>query len=139
MQLLVSIYSIIIIGIAIIFYITDSNLKEEIDKSKHGLYIEKIDNIIYLVDQKYEKLLQTQMKESYEKSFKEGTLKIIEKVFDKKSEELYPIIVDENREIVIHRDFNDKNRAEYKNRTDFNLIIKMKSGELNIFNKEKNG
>ncbi len=131
-QLLVAILLSIIIGIGLILYLSYNDLKKHIDISKTALYEEKIDNIIYLIDQKYQKLLKTQMVESYEKAFKEGTLKAIKEVFDKAEKDIYPFVIDENKNLVIHRKHNVQNSSLYKNQKEYKKILNLKNGNFVI-------
>jgi len=131
-QLLVAILLAIIIGIGAIFYLSYNDLKKQIDTSKTVLYEEKIDNIIYLIDQKYQKLLKTQMVESYEKAFKDGTLKSIREVFDKGEKDIYPFVIDENKNLVIHRKYNVQNSNLYKNQEEYKKILNLKNGNFLI-------
>ncbi|TLP39170.1 ATP-binding protein [Arcobacter arenosus] len=131
-QLLVSILLSIIIGIGAIFYLSYNDLKKEIDSRKTVLYEEKIDNIIYLIEQKYQKLLKTQMVESYEKAFKDGTLKAIKEIFDKDEKDIYPFVIDENKNLVIHRKYNVQNSNLYKNQEEYKKILNLKNGNFLI-------
>jgi hypothetical protein len=77
-QLLSSIFFIIIIGMGLFFFITYTNLETKVDKSQQELYNKKIDNVLFLIQQKYKTLQRTGMVSAYEESFKEATLKVIE-------------------------------------------------------------
>ncbi len=136
-QLLVSTLLSVIIGIETIFYLSYNDLKKEIDASKTIVYEEKINNIIYLIEQKYQKLQKTQMVESYERAFKDGTLKAIKEVFNKDENDIYPFIIDENKNFVIHREYDFQNKDFYKNKEDYKKILNLKNGNF-IINKKNN-
>ncbi|XPV68643.1 MAG: ATP-binding protein [Halarcobacter sp.] len=131
-ELLISSLLVITIGIGTIFYFTYHYLKKEIDISQEKIYNEKIDNIIYLINQKYETLLKTQMEKSYEESFKKGTLNIVEKVFDKNKKDIFPFIIDENGFIVLHRIYNKQNAHLYKNKEEYKKVLKNRNGNFDI-------
>ncbi|RXJ54085.1 ATP-binding protein [Candidatus Marinarcus aquaticus] len=137
-ELLISILLVIILGIGAIFYFSYNYLKKEIDISQEEIYNEKIDNIIYLINQKYEILLKTQMEKSYEESFKKGTLNIVKKVFDKNKKDIFPFIIDENGFVVLHKIYNKQNAHLYKNREEYKNILKNKNGNFDII-RENNG
>ncbi|PLY07192.1 MAG: hypothetical protein C0625_06135 [Arcobacter sp.] len=132
MELLVSILFVVILGIGAIFYFTYSDLKKEIDISQEKIYNEKIDNIIYLVNQKYQTLLKTQMEKSYEESFKKGTLNIVKNVFDKNNNDIFPFIINEKKFIVFHHTFNEHNSNLYKNKLEYKKILEKKDGNFEI-------
>ena len=136
-QLLVSILFFIVLGIGTIFYISYHDLKDEIDSSKKELYEEKVDNIIYLIDQKYKQLEKTQMVEAYEKSFKQGTLKSIKEIFDKDQKDIYPFVINEEKVIVIHRIIDKLDPSSYQNGESYNKLLDMKNGSINV--NDKNG
>lgn len=133
-QLLVAILIFIIIGIGGIFFISYNNLKTQIDNSKSELYNEKIDSIIYLIEQKYEKLQKTQMVVAYEKAFKEGTLNSIKEVFDKGDKNIYPFVIDENKVLVVHRKMHLSDPSSYQNNEKYKKLIERKTGEQYINN-----
>ncbi|WP_419771056.1 MAG: ATP-binding protein [Candidatus Marinarcus sp.] len=135
--LLIPILTIIVLGIGTIFYFSYHDLKKEIDIAQEQLYSEKIDNIIFLINQKYQTLLKTQMKEAYEERFKESTLEIIKKVFDK-GKESYPFIIDENRVLVLHKVYNKENVYLYQNKPVFLKITKEKNGNFDILKYDNN-
>ncbi|RXJ65826.1 hypothetical protein CRV08_14270 [Halarcobacter ebronensis] len=134
-ELLISSLLVISLGISSIFYFTYHYLKKEIDIFQEKIYNEKIDNIIYLINQKYETLLKTQMEKSYEESFKKGTLDIVKKVFDKNKKEIFPFIIDENGFVILHRTYNKQNAHLYKNKEEYKNILKIRNGNFDILNK----
>lgn len=136
-ELLISILLVIIVGIGTIFYFSYNYLKKEIDISQEKIYNEKIDNIIYLINQKYETLLKTQMEKSYEESFKEGTVTIIKKVFDKDNRDIFPFIIDENGYLIMHKFYNKENASIYKNMPQYKRVLKEKIGNFEILENNK--
>ena len=131
-ELLISILLVITFGIGTIFYFSYNYLKKEIDISQEKIYNEKIDNIIYLINEKYETLLKTQMVNSYEESFKKGTVNIIKKVFNKSNKNIFPFIIDENGFLVLHKFHNKENANEYKNTSPYKKILREKNGNFEI-------
>jgi methyl-accepting chemotaxis protein len=134
-ELLISILLVITLGIGTIFYFSYNYLKKEIDISQERIYNEKIDNIVYLVNQKYQTLLKTQMEKSYEESFKKGTLNIIKNVFDKNNKEIYPFIINEKGLVVLHRTYNVQNSHLYKDKLEYKKILEEKNGNFEILSK----
>ncbi|WP_419767794.1 ATP-binding protein [Arcobacter sp.] len=134
-ELLISILLVIILGIGTIFYFSYNYLKKEIDISQERIYNEKIDNIVYLVNQKYQTLLKTQMEKSYEELFKKGTLNIIKNVFDKNNKEIYPFIINEKGLVVLHRTYNVQNSHLYKDNPAYKKVLEEKNGNFEILSK----
>ncbi|ADG94754.1 multi-sensor signal transduction histidine kinase [Arcobacter nitrofigilis DSM 7299] len=136
-ELLISILLVIILGIGTIFYFSYNYLKKEIDISQEKIYNEKIDNIIYLINQKYQTLLKTQMEKSYEESFKKGTLSIIKNVFNKNTKGIFPFIINEKGFLLLHRIYNEQdNNNLYKDKEEYKRIMKEKNGNFEIVIKE---
>lgn len=131
-ELLISILLVIIIGIGTIFYFSYNYLKKEIDISQEKIYNEKIDNILYLINEKYQTLLKTQMEKSYEESFKTGTITIIKKVFDKDNRDIFPFIIDENGFLIMHKFYNKENASIYRNTPQYKRVLKEKIGNFEI-------
>ncbi|WP_375725057.1 ATP-binding protein [Arcobacter sp. KX21116] len=134
-ELLISILLVITLGIGTIFYFSYNYLKKEIDISQERIYNEKIDNIVYLVNQKYQTLLKTQMEKSYEESFKKGTLNIIKNVFDKNNKEIFPFIINEKGLVVLHRTYNVQNSHLYKDNPAYKKVLEEKNGNFEILSK----
>jgi signal transduction histidine kinase len=134
-ELLLSILLVITLGIGTIFYFSYNYLKEKIDISQERIYNEKIDNILYLVNQKYQTLLKTQMEKSYEESFKKGTLNIIKNVFDKNNKDIFPFIINEKGLVVLHRTYNEQNSHLYKDNPEYKKILEEKTGSFEILRK----
>lgn len=129
-QLLFYILSSIIIGMIILFYLSYNNLKSNIDESQETLYSQKIDNIIYLIDQKNQKLQKTGMVDAYEEVFKKGTIDTVKDVFNKSDTEIYPFIIDSDNLFILHPKYNKKNSSLYKNEKNYLKLIKMKNGNF---------
>ena len=92
-QLLSSILSVLILGMGLLFYFSYTNLQTKVNKSQHGLYSEKIDNIMFFIEQKNKTLQKTGMVSAYEDSFKVGTLKILRDVFYKNRLDDFPFVI----------------------------------------------
>ncbi len=135
-ELLISILLVIILGIGTIFYFSYNYLKKEIDISQEKIYNEKIDNIIYLINQKYQTLLKTQMEKSYEESFKKGTLNIIKNVFNKNTKGIFPFIINEKGFLLLHRIYNEQDKNLYKDKAEYKRILKEKNGNFEIVIKD---
>ncbi len=129
-QLLIAILSFIILGMGILFYTSYNSLKISIDNFQDSLYSHKIDNIIYLINQKEQKLQKTGMPEAYKESFQDGTVKIINDVFSKHKEDIYPFIIDKDSLFILHPELNKKNNNLYRNDKAYEKLIKMKSGSF---------
>ena len=136
-QLLLSVLSVIICGMGLLYYFSYNNLKNNIDTAQELLYTQKIDNIIYFIEQKYQKLQKTQMQVAYEDIFKKGTIETIKSVYQKDNkEELYPFIIDSEKHFILHKRFTKKNSNLYKDDENFLKIIQMKNGNFNLVNKK---
>lgn len=124
-QLLIYILFFISIAVGLLFYFSYYNLKEKVDFSQENLYSEKIDNIIYLIDQKYQKLQKTGIPGSYEDSFKKGTIETIKEVFYRENNDIYPFIINKKRVFIL---------GERGNEEEFKRITSIKDGNFDLIN-----
>lgn len=131
-QLLFTILITISVAMSTIFFISYSHLKDKVDIEQENLYNEKINNIIYLIDQKYQKLQKTGLVEAYEDSFKAGTIDTIKEVFYNRNKDIYPFIVDENNFLILHRTFNKENSIKYQDNNNFKKLVSQKNGNFDL-------
>ena len=136
-QLLILIIPIIAISMLILFYYSYTNLKSKVDDSKERFYSQKIDSIIYLIDEKYTKLKKLGMMNSYEESFKKGTVNTIKEVFLKNPDEAYPFIIDEENKFILHKTYTLKDSYKYETDKNFLEIVKLKEGTLDLIEADK--
>ncbi len=137
-QLLSAILFVFILGLGVLFYFSYTSLKDKVDESQHTVYTQKINNIIFLIEQKYKLLQRTGMIESYEESFKEGTIKTINEVFYKNGDTAFPFMINEHKEFILHPNLNSENKTLYTNKTDFLKVNKLKNGDFIAYiNKNK--
>ena len=115
-QILGSVLTILIIGMGIIFYLSYNNLKLKVNNSQLDVYNQKLDNIILLIEQKYNVLQKIGMTEAYDENFKKGTVKIINKVFFKNSKEVHLFIINEDRKFIFPKNSILQEQTIYKNK-----------------------
>lgn len=115
-QILGSVLTILVIGMGVIFYLSYNNLKLKVNNSQLDVYNQKLNNIILLIEQKYNVLQKIGMTEAYDENFKKGTVKIINKVFLNKSNEVHLFIINEDRKFILPKNLIQKEQTIYKNK-----------------------
>ncbi len=100
-KLLFSIILLILIGMVFLFYFTSIALKSEVTISQKNVFSQRIDNIIFIIDEKYNILKDTGMEAALEDSFKEGTKNILRKINKSQKSDLLPFVINEKNEYII--------------------------------------
>ena len=128
-QILFSVLLSLVLGFTSLYYYSSNEIKKTIDQQQLTFYTEKIDTILYTLENRYQKLLKTQLITNYEFTFKQAALKDIEQVHHKEVLLIHPFILNEKRDFVLHPSFNN----DTFNKTDTNQLY-----EKIINNKEGN-
>ncbi|NQY94539.1 MAG: HAMP domain-containing protein, partial [Campylobacteraceae bacterium] len=135
-QILFSVLLSLLLGISALYYYSSNEIKKTIDKQQLTFYTEKIDTVLHMLENKYQKLLQTQLIKSYEFTFKKSALKDIKQVHHKQVLLIHPFILNDNRDFVLHPSFN----SNTFNKTDTNKIYgKIINNQEGNFYMTKNG
>ncbi len=80
-QLLSSILIVLLFSMGVLFYFSYNNFKEKVNNSQSHVYNQKIDNILFLIEQKYNILKKTGMEVAFKESFQEGTIIVLKEIF----------------------------------------------------------
>ena len=136
-QLLISVILLIALSMSILYYFTYESLKTKIDISQKELYSKKIDNIIYFINEKNEKLKKTGMISNYEESFKKGTIKSIKEIFIQNIKQETIFIINDENTMILHPKFNKNNKILYKDDKSFLKIISQKAGDFDFYEHKK--
>lgn len=114
----------------IIIYLLNHNLKSIIEKEQYSKYNEKISLIISEIDHQYLRLKQTGMIEHYADDFKKSLIKKLEKRYYRiDNQNIYPIIIDGNGNIIMHPS-NISHNQLLDNAEHIKKITQMKNGEI---------
>jgi len=117
-QILFSVLLSLLLGISTLYYYSSNEIKKTIDKQQLSFYTEKTDTILHSLENRYQKLLQTQLVDNYEFTFKKSALKELETIHHKEALLVHPFILNEKRDFVLHPTFNNGTF----NKTDTNQI-----------------
>ena len=131
-QILFSVLLVLLIGISILYYLSASEIKKTIDKQQLNYYSEKVDIILQSLENKYQKLLKTDLVESYEYSFKEFAISELKKIHYTKTKKVYPFILNEKRVLILHPKLTDEDYETYSNSKVHKKVLKIQEGNFDI-------
>ncbi|MDN3682972.1 ATP-binding protein [Vibrio tapetis subsp. quintayensis] len=131
-QILFMVLFVLLIGMLTLYYISANEIRKTIDKKQLNFYTEKVDTILQSLDNRYQKLLRTNLVESYEYSFKEFSINELRKVHYAKTMKVYPFIINEERLLALHPTYNVENPEAYVNSKVYQKIVKAEQGDFNV-------
>ena len=132
-QILKRVILIITVSSCLFYFFTYSKIKNKIDEDQFLFYNKNIQTKMFLLEEKYNRLRDTGLIESYEKSFQEGILVLLRKMFYGKDLNIRPYIIDAKKgAFLLHPIYNTKNKKEYENNEILEKSIQIRDGEFNL-------
>ena len=131
-QILFSVLFILLSGISILYYVSATEIKKTIDKQQLNYYSEKVDTILQSLENKYQKLLKTDLIDSYEYSFKEFAISELEKIHYTKTKKVYPFILNDKRHLILHPTLTDDDFETYSTSKVHKKTLQLKEGNFDI-------
>ena len=138
-QLLSSILIVLVLSMGVLFYFSYNNFKEKVNTSHTHVYNQKIDNILFLIEQKYNILKKTGMEVAFEESFQEGTIKVLKEIFYKNDQDssLLPFVISNQKEYLLHVEHKHENKKIYEKEKNYLLALGLKEGDVTLVHNEK--
>ncbi len=111
-------------------FVFDNNIKDIIDNENEKIASAKLDLIIAILQNKYDRLKLTQNEEAYENSFKNMAIKELEKyLYEIISEGKFFYIIDENGAVLMHHSAEKGAKAPVHEK-EIKKILSNESGEI---------
>lgn len=138
-QLLSSILIVLLLSMGVLFYFSYNNFKEKVNNSQAHVYNQKIDNILFLIEQKYNILKKTGMEVAFKESFQEGTIKVLKEIFYKNELDpsLLPFVISDEKEYLLHAKYKQINKKTYEKEKNYLIAIELKEGDITLLHKDK--
>ena len=138
-QLLSSILIVLLLSMGVLFYFSYNNFKEKVNNSQAHVYNQKIDNILFLIEQKYNILKKTGMEVAFKESFQEGTIKVLKEIFYKNELDpsLLPFVISDEKEYLLHAKYKQINKKTYEKEKNYLIALELKEGDITLLHKDK--
>ena len=138
-QLLSSILIVLLLSMGVLFYFSYNNFKEKVNNSQAHVYNQKIDNILFLIEQKYNILKKTGMEVAFKESFQEGTIKVLKEIFYKNELDfsLLPFVISDEKEYLLHGKYKQKNKKLYEKEKNYLTVLGLKEGDITLMHNKK--
>jgi len=138
-QLLSSILIVLLFSMGVLFYFSYNNFKEKVNNSQSHVYNQKIDNILFLIEQKYNILKKTGMEVAFKESFQEGTIIVLKEIFYKNEIDfsLVPFVIGDKKEYLLHEKYKQENKKIYEKEKIYQLVLEVKEGNITLIDKKK--
>ncbi|NQY24586.1 MAG: HAMP domain-containing protein [Campylobacteraceae bacterium] len=138
-QLLSSILIVLLLSMGVLFYFSYNNFKEKVNNSQAHVYNQKIDNILFLIEQKYNILKKTGMEVAFKESFQEGTIKVLKEIFYKNEldSSLLPFVISDEKEYLLHGKYKQKNKKLYEKEKNYLTVLELKEGDITLMHNKK--
>ncbi len=138
-QLLSSILIVLLLSMGVLFYFSYNNFKVKVNNSQAHVYNQKIDNILFLIEQKYNILKKTGMEVAFKESFQEGTIKVLKEIFYKNEldSSLLPFVISDEKEYLLHGKYKQKNKKLYEKEKNYLTVLELKEGDITLMHNKK--
>ena len=138
-QLLSSILIVLLLSMGVLFYFSYNNFKEKVNNSQAHVYNQKIYNILFLIEQKYNILKKTGMEVAFKESFQEGTIKVLKEIFYKNEldSSLLPFVISDEKEYLLHGKYKQKNKKLYEKEKNYLTVLELKEGDITLMHNKK--